>query len=176
MCEISERDKIIIDLKSELFNIQQNSKNIQKLEKTNYEYLNENQLLHETNNKLEFIINNLRDQTSKQIYELESEIKNLNEDLSQKKETNIKLFIENENLEKKIEFLSQENHNLSQKIKNLMKQEEENKKAIEKYERHLLNIKINENKINHYNNKDIEKNNHEIKKNTKNIYFYYRKK
>ena len=176
MCEISERDKIIIDLKSELFNIQQNSKNIQKLEKTNYEYLNENQLLHETNNKLEFIINNLRDQTSKQIYELESEIKNLNEDLSQKKETNIKLFIENENLEKKIEFLSQENHNLSQKIKNLMKQEEENKKAIEKYERHLLNIKINENKINHYNNKDIEKNNHEIKKKYEKHIFLLQKK
>jgi hypothetical protein len=164
MCELSERDKIIIDLKSELFNIQQNSKNIQKLEKTNYEYQNENQLLHETNNKLEFILNNLRDQTSKQIYELESEIKNLNEDLSQKKETNIKLFIENENLEKKVEFLSQENHNLSQKIKNLMNQEEENKKAIEKYERYLLNIKINESNYNHYNNKDIEKNHHEIKK------------
>ena len=165
MSELSERDKIIIDLKSELFNIQQYTKNIQKLEETNYAYQNENQLLHETNNKLEFMLNNFKDQSSKKIYELESEIKNLNEELSKKKETNIKLFIENENLEKKIEILAQENHNLSQKLKNLMNQEEENKKVIEKYENHLLNIKINENAYNHYNNtKDNEKNNNKIKK------------
>ena len=44
------------------------------------------------------MLNNERDQSAKQIYELESEIKNLEEELSKKKDTNIKLFVENENL------------------------------------------------------------------------------
>ena len=133
MNELSERDKIIIDLKSELFNIQQNSKNIKKLEESNCEYQNEIHLLREANNKLEFMLNNERDQSAKQIYELESEIKNLEEELSKKKDTNIKLFVENENLDKKVEILTKENQNLSQKIKKLMSLNEENKKTIEKY-------------------------------------------
>jgi len=176
MNELSERDKIIIDLKSELFNIQQNSKNIKKLEESNCEFQNEIHLLREEISKLEFMLNNERDQSAKQIYELESEIKNLEEELSKKKDTNISLFVENENLDKKVEILTKENQNLSQKIKKLMSLNEENKKTIEKY---IQKIKVNENNNNYKNNQNIEKYKNKIKelkqKYEKNINYFQAK-
>ena len=175
MNDLSERDKIIMDLKSELFDIQQNVKNIKKLEKTNNDYLNENQILHEENNKLEFLLNKTKDQASTQINDLQLEIQNLNDELSTKKETNIKLFLENEKLEKKIQLLTQENNNLSDKLKILMNQNSENKLIIEDYQE---KIKLYENNLkNDYIN--IEKYQKIIKelkeKYDKNIIFFQKK-
>ena len=175
MNDLSERDKIIMDLKSELFDIQQNVKNIKKLEKTNNDYLNENKILHEENNKLEFLLNKAKDQASTQINDLQLEIQNLNDELSTKKETNIKLFLENEKLEKKIQILTQENNNLSDKIKILMNQNSENKLIIEDYQE---KIKLYENNLkNDYIN--IEKYQKIIKelkeKYDKNLIFFQKK-
>ena len=130
MNELSERDKIIMQLKSELFDIQQNGKNIRKLEESNKEYKNENMVLHNSNNKLEFMLNKTKEQTSKQINDLQFDIKNLNDELSIKKETNIKLFIENETLQKKIEQITEENKYLSEKINQLINQDSKNNRKI----------------------------------------------
>ena len=175
MNDLSERDKIIMDLKSELFDIQQNVKNIKKLEKTNNDYLNENKILHEENNKLEFLLNKAKDQASTQINDLQLEIQNLNDELSTKKETNIKLFLENENLAKKIQLITQENNNLSDKIKILMNQNSEDKLIIEDYQE---KIKLYENNLkNDYIN--IEKYQKIIKelkeKYDKNLIFFQKK-
>ena len=144
MNPLSERDKIIMELKSELFDIQQNVKNIKKLEESNKEYKNENEILQNSYNKLEFMLNKTKGQTSKQINDLQLDIKNLNDELSIKKESNIKLFIQNENLEKKIEQITHENYYLSEQIKQLINQDSKNKIIIENYQQQ---IKIYENRI-----------------------------
>ena len=133
--QLSERDKIIMNLKNELFDIQQNVKNIKKLEETNNEFQNENKILYNKKNKLEFMLDKTKEQTSKQINDLKLEIKNLNEELNQKKDTNIKLFIEKESLEKKLDIMMVKNNNLSKKIKSLMERDTENGKLIEKYKK-----------------------------------------
>ena len=175
MNQISERDKIIIDLKSELFDIQQNAKNIKRLEESNNDYQNVNQKLHEENNNLEFLLSKTREQTSKEINDLKLELANLNDELSQKKETNIKLFLENENLEQKVNLLIEENNNLSLKIKNLMNKEENNEILQKKYQQE---IKIYQNDIKNT-NLNIEKYQKIIKqlkeKFEKNIHFFHTK-
>lgn len=156
MNELSERDKIIMNLKAELFDIQQNVKNIKKLEASNTDYLHENQKLHEKNNQLEFILNKTQDETSKQINDLKIDIQNLNDEITEKKETNIKLFTENEFLEKKINLITQENNNLSNKIKYLMTKNLDNKVLIEKYQK-KIDIYENNSKNDNLNNENIEK-------------------
>ena len=156
MNQLSERDKLIIELKSELFNIQQNVKNIKKLEESNIDYQNENQKLREEKNKLEFLLNKTKEQTLKQINDLEMELKSLNEELSQKKETNIKLFSENETLEQKVKLLMRENNNFSIKINNLMNQEKNNKLLLEKYQQQIQ-IHKNDIKNSNLNKENIEK-------------------
>ena len=177
MNPLSERDKIIMELKSELFDIQQNVKNIKKLEESNKEYKNENEILQNSNNKLEFMLNKTKGQTSKQINDLQLDIKNLNDELSLKKESNIKLFIQNENLEKKIEQITHENYYLSEQIKQLINQDSKNKKIIENYQQQ---IKIYENRIkSNYlinENEKFKKTVGELKeKYEKNINFFHKK-
>jgi len=170
--QLSERDKIIMNLKSELFDIQQNAKNIKKLEETNNEYQNENKMLYNKKNKLEFMLDKTKEQTSKQISDLKLEIKNLNEELNKKKDTNIKLFIEKESLEKKLDIMTVKNNNLSKKIKSLMERDTENGKLIEKF-RKKLNLYENGN-----NNTNCQKVNaiKDIKdKYDKNIVFFQKK-
>lgn len=181
MNDLSERDKIIINLKSELFDIQQNVKNIKKLEASNTDYLHENEILHDKNNQLEFLLNKTKDETSKQINDLKLEIQNLNDEINEKKETNIKLFLEKESYEKKINLTTQENNNLLNKIKFLMAKNSDNKILIEKYQK---KIEIYENKLKNYNLnnennekiENIEKNQNIIKdlkeKYEKNINFF----
>ena len=90
------------------------------------------------------MLNKTKGQTSKQINDLQLDIKNLNDELSIKKESNIKLFIQNENLEKKIEQITHENYYLSEQIKQLINQDSKNKIIIENYQQQ---IKIYENRI-----------------------------
>ena len=142
MNQLSERDKIIMNLKSEIFDIQQNAKNIHKLEEANNEYQNKNQQLNNEKNKLEFLLQKTKEETSKQIEDLKLEINNLNEELNNKKQTNIQLFIKNQSLEKKIDVMTKQNNKLSQEINCLISQNSENKNLIEKY---LQKIKIYEN-------------------------------
>ena len=167
--QLSERDKIIMNLKNELFDIQQNVKNIKKLEETNNEFQNENKILYNKKNKLEFMLDKTKEQTSKQIYDLKLEIKNLNEELNKKKDTNIKLFIEKESLEKKLDIMVVKNNNLSKKIKSLMERDTENCKLLEKY-RKKINLYENGN-----NNINFQKINTIKDKYDKNIVFFQKK-
>ena len=123
MNEPSERDKIIMDLKSELLDIQQNSKNNHNLQETDNEYQNEyqnenenekeneieNEILQNEKQELEFFLRKIQNDTSKEINDLKLDINNLNEELNIKKEKNIQLFIQNENLEKKLEIITKQN-------------------------------------------------------------------
>ena len=167
--QLSERDKIIMNLKNELFDIQQNVKNIKKLEETNNEFQNENKILYNKKNKLEFMLDKTKEQTSKQINDLKLEIKNLNEELNQKKDTNIKLFIEKESLEKKLDIMMVKNNNLSKKIKSLMERDTENGKLIEKYKKKLNLYEHGNNNIN------FQKVNTIKDKYDKNIVFFQKK-
>ena len=158
-----------MNLKNELFDIQQNVKNIKKLEETNNEFQNENKILYNKKNKLEFMLDKTKEQTSKQIYDLKLEIKNLNEELNKKKDTNIKLFIEKESLEKKLDIMVVKNNNLSKKIKSLMERDTENCKLLEKY-RKKINLYENGN-----NNINFQKINTIKDKYDKNIVFFQKK-
>ena len=170
--QLSERDKIIMNLKSELFDIQQNVKNIKKLEETNNEFQNENKILYNKKNKLEFMLDKTKEQTSKQIYDLKLEINNLNEELNKKKDTNIKLFIEKESLEKKLDIMMVKNNNLSKKIKSLMERDTENGKLLEKYRN---KIKLYENGNNNINFQKVNAIKDIKDKYDKNIVFFQKK-
>ena len=168
MLELSERDKIIMDLKSELFDIQQHSKNVKKLEESNNEFFQENRKLQDTNNKLEFKLNKIREETSKKINDLESEIININKELNQKKDMNIKLFQRNEALENKLKLIIKENDNLSKNVNYLINKNNDNKILIEQY---IKQIKMINGDIQKYQNTMREMK----EKYKKNIIFFKKK-
>jgi len=118
--EDNEKDLIISQLKTQVFELEQNEKNFNTLNIKVKTLNNEVNLLSEEKLRLEYEIRQRSEMTDKQIIDLRSTNENLQVELSEKIQVNKKLFADNNSLFRLKESLNEENNELKAQINSLI--------------------------------------------------------
>ena len=140
----NEKDLIICQLKSHVFELEQHEKDYCSLEQRYNQLQNDIALVNQTKLRLENEIKNKDDAYNKTICNLNGDNENLQICYNEKLTENKKIFENNDALEKQIEFKECEICNLKQKINDLCNQIRENdiqRENLQKMVQNLTNIK-----------------------------------
>ena len=114
--DLKDRDNIITQLKSQIFDLEQNAKDYNTLQTKCKQLVNEASYLNEEKIRLEYELKQKTQNSNKIISELQSEKANLENSLSEKLLTNKTLFNDNNNLFTSLEEKNQEVENLKEAL------------------------------------------------------------
>ena len=110
------KDSIINQLKTQIFDLEQNQQNYELLQ-TKYKSLsNDLSILNEEKIRLEYELKQKTETTNKIISDLNTEVENLKNALNEKLSTNKTLFNDNNNLFASLEIKTQENEQLREAL------------------------------------------------------------
>ena len=112
--DLNERENIIAQLKSQVFDLEQNAKDYNTLQTKCKQLVNEASYLNEEKIRLEYELKQKTQNSDKIISELQSEKENLENTLNEKLLTNKTLFNDNNNLFSSLEAKNQEVENLKE--------------------------------------------------------------
>ena len=157
--EFNDKDSIINQLKSQIFDLEQNAKDYNSLKIKCKQIANEASILNEEKIRLEYELKQKTQNSNKIICELQSDKENLQNALNEKLVTNKTLFSDNNNLFATLESKNQEVENLKEALAErdeIISQIQEEKHNLEMtlndYENTKKNAEINIQKLNN----DIE--------------------
>ena len=114
--DLKDRDNIITQLKSQIFDLEQNAKDYNTLQTKCKQLVNEASYLNEEKIRLEYELKQKTQNSNKIISELQSEKANLENSLNEKLLTNKTLFNDNNNLFSSLEEKNQEVENLKEAL------------------------------------------------------------
>ena len=114
--DLNDRENIIAQLKSQVFDLEQNAKDYNALETKCKQLVNEASYLNEEKIRLEYELKQKTQNSNKIILELQSEKENLENSLKEKLMTNKTLFSDNNNLFSSLEAKNQEVDNLKEAL------------------------------------------------------------
>ena len=110
------KDSIINQLKTQIFDLEQNQQNYELLQ-TKYKSLsNDVSILNEEKIRLEYELKQKTETTNKIISDLQTEVENLKNAMNEKLATNKTLFNDNNNLFASLEIKTQENEQLREAL------------------------------------------------------------
>ena len=151
-----DKNEIILQLKSELFELEQKIECMENLENSNINLKNENLELLQEKNKYEYDITKLNDYYTKIVNDLKNEVETYKENLEKKKETNKQLFDENEQLKKDNNKITQEYEQLKNDFELLIQKQNQYEQTIHNMSQIQIDIK-RENDILVKDNKNLVK-------------------
>ena len=114
--EFNDKDSIINQLKSQIFDLEQNAKDYNSLKIKCKQIANEASILNEEKIRLEYELKQKTQNSNKIICELQSDKENLQNALNEKLVTNKTLFSDNNNLFATLESKNQEVENLKEAL------------------------------------------------------------
>ena len=114
--ELSDKDTLINQLKTQIFDLEQNARDYISLQTKCKKLANEANVLNEEKNRLEFELKQKTQNSEKIINELQSEKENLQNALEEKLITNKTLYNDNNNLFSTLESKNQEVENLKEAL------------------------------------------------------------
>ena len=168
--ELNDRENIIAQLKSQVFDLEQNARDYKTLQTKCKQLVNETSYLNEEKIRLEYELKQKTQNSNKIISELKLEKENLENTLNEKLLTNKTLFNDNNNLFSSLEEKNQEVENLKEALEErdeIIAQLQEEKHNLEvmlnnmeetKKESDNNNVKIND-ELEHYNKLCVDQEN-----------------
>lgn len=163
--EESEKDLIISQLKSQIFELEQNEKNFNAINLKVRSLQNDANILSEEKLRLEYELKQRTDMSDKQILELRQTNENLQLELSEKIQVNKKLYSDNNNVFRILEARNSEINDLKVQINDLIDENSSLRDKSSQLESNLHNEKSAISSL----RKQIDVLNRELEANTRNL-------